>query len=69
VLTSAHTDRALAPESLAAAAQRAGWRGPVEIEGEPSRALDAAWRHAPAICAAGSIFLVGEVLARLGPDT
>ena len=69
VLTSAHTGRAMTPESLAEAARRAGWQGPIEIEGEPSRALEAAWRHAPAICAAGSIFLVGEVLARPGLDT
>ena len=69
VVTRAHTDRALTPDSLAEAARRAGWRGTVEIEEEPALALEAAWRHAPAICAAGSIFLVGEVLARLRHDT
>jgi dihydrofolate synthase/folylpolyglutamate synthase len=69
VFTRPHSDRALTPESIAAAARRAGWRGRVEIEDEPALALEAAWRHAPAICAAGSIFLVGEVLARLRPNT
>ena len=69
VLTRPHTDRALTPESLADAAHFAEWRGTVEIEREPGLALEAAWRHAPAICAAGSIFLVGDVLARLRPDT
>jgi folylpolyglutamate synthase/dihydropteroate synthase len=69
VLTSAHTERALTPESLAEAARRAGWRGRIETEGEASRALEAAWLHAPTICAAGSIFLVGEVLARLEFNT
>ena len=34
VLTRAHTDRALAPETLADAARRAGWRGPLEVEPE-----------------------------------
>jgi dihydrofolate synthase/folylpolyglutamate synthase len=69
VCTRAHTDRATAPDALADAARRAGWRGPVEIEDEPDPALERAWRHAPAICAAGSIFLVGEVLARWRPNT
>jgi len=69
VFTRAHTDRAMAPEPLAEAARRAGWRGPVEVEDEPGPALERAWRHAPAVCAAGSIFLVGEVLARWQPNT
>lgn len=69
VLTRAHTDRALGPEMLADAARKAGWRAGVEVAEEPSAALEAAWRHAPSICAAGSIFLVGEVLARWRPNT
>jgi dihydrofolate synthase / folylpolyglutamate synthase len=69
VLTRAHTDRAMAPEALADAALRAGWRGPVETEDEPASALERAWRHRPAVCAAGSIFLVGEVLARWRSNT
>jgi dihydrofolate synthase / folylpolyglutamate synthase len=69
VLTRAHTDRATMPAVLAEAALRAGWRGPVEIEDEPGPALERAWRHRPLICAAGSIFLVGEVLARWRPNT
>ena len=69
VLTRAHTDRSLATSALVAAARQAGWRGPLEVEDEVGLALEAAWRHAPGICAAGSIFLVGEVLARLRSDT
>jgi len=69
VLTRAHTDRATMPAALAEAALRAGWRGPVEIEDEPAPALERAWRHRPLICAAGSILLVGEVLARWRPNT
>jgi dihydrofolate synthase / folylpolyglutamate synthase len=69
VFTRARTDRAMALAPLAEAALRAGWRNAVEIEDEAATALERAWRHAPAICAAGSIFLVGEVLARLRPNT
>jgi dihydrofolate synthase/folylpolyglutamate synthase len=69
VFTRAHTERAMAPAALADAALRAGWRGPLETQDEPDPALERAWRHAPAICAAGSIFLVGEVLARWRPNT
>jgi dihydrofolate synthase/folylpolyglutamate synthase len=69
VVTHAQTDRAVSATALAEAAGRAGWRGPLDVEGDVGLALEAAWRHAPAICAAGSIFLVGEVLARLRSDT
>jgi dihydrofolate synthase / folylpolyglutamate synthase len=66
VLTRARTDRALDPAALADAARRAGWRGPVEVDPDSERAVERAWAHAPGVCAAGSIFLVGEVLARWG---
>ena len=38
---------------------------PVTTEDDPRRALDAAWRAADTVCATGSIFLVGELLADL----
>jgi dihydrofolate synthase / folylpolyglutamate synthase len=66
VLTRARTERALDPDALAEAARRAGWRGPLEVEADSARAVERAWTHAPEVCAAGSIFLVGEVLARWG---
>jgi len=69
VVTHAQTDRAVSASALAEAARRAGWRGPLDVEDDVGLALESAWRHAPAICAAGSIFLVGEVLARLRSDT
>ena len=69
VLTRARTARALPTPALAEAARQAGWRGPIDVEDDVGLALEAGWRHAPAICAAGSIFLVGEVLARLRSDT
>ena len=69
VATAAHTDRAMAADRLADEARHAGWRGPLDVEPEAGPALDRAWQQAPAICAAGSIFLVGEVLARLRSNT
>lgn len=38
---------------------------PVTAEDDPRRALETAWRTAETICATGSIFLVGELLAAL----
>jgi dihydrofolate synthase/folylpolyglutamate synthase len=69
VLTRARTNRAFSPAALAEAARRAGWRGPLDVEDDVGLALEKAWQHAPGICAAGSIFLVGEVLARLRWNT
>jgi dihydrofolate synthase / folylpolyglutamate synthase len=37
----------------------------VEAEPVPRLALERAWRHAPVICAAGSIFLIGDLLESL----
>jgi hypothetical protein len=56
-------------DRLADEARRAGWRGSLDIEPDAGPALDRAWHRAPTICAAGSIFLVGEVLARLRSNT
>ncbi len=38
---------------------------PVEVEPSPARALAAAWRIAPRIVVAGSIFLIGDVLKEI----
>jgi dihydrofolate synthase/folylpolyglutamate synthase len=69
VVTAARTGRAMAADRLADEARRAGWRGPIDIARETGPALDRAWQRAPTICAAGSIFLVGEVLAQLRSNT
>jgi folylpolyglutamate synthase/dihydropteroate synthase len=66
VVTRARTERALEPAALAEAARRAGWRVPLAVESDSVLAVERAWRHAPEVCAAGSIFLVGEALARWG---
>jgi len=65
VVTRAHINRALDPEALAATARRSGRVVPVDVEPDPGGALDRAWSYAPTICAAGSIFLIGEVLDRV----
>jgi dihydrofolate synthase / folylpolyglutamate synthase len=66
IVTRARTERALDPGALAESARRAGWRGPIEIEPDSARAVERAWAHGREVCAAGSIFLVGELLARWG---
>ena len=38
----------------------------VELADSPSAALDAAWREANAVCAAGSIYLLSELTDRIG---
>jgi folylpolyglutamate synthase/dihydropteroate synthase len=37
----------------------------VEAEPDPMAALHRAWEHRPLVCAAGSIFLIGDLLHRL----
>jgi dihydrofolate synthase/folylpolyglutamate synthase len=37
----------------------------IEVEPDPMAALERAWSHRPIICAAGSIFLVGDLLEAL----
>ena len=69
VLTHAHTDRALSTAALVESARHAGWRGPVDVQDDVGLALEAAWQRAPVVCAAGSLFVIGEVLARLRSDT
>jgi dihydrofolate synthase/folylpolyglutamate synthase len=67
-LTRAHTDRALPLGALAETARRLGRDVPSEIEPDPVMALERAWNHARLVCAAGSIFVVGELVGRLRPD-
>jgi dihydrofolate synthase / folylpolyglutamate synthase len=64
ILTRPHTDRALPLDALEHAAQHLG-SAPVLVEREPAAAVERAWSHGPLACVAGSIFLVGDVLADL----
>jgi dihydrofolate synthase/folylpolyglutamate synthase len=68
VMTEPDTPRAHRAEELAVIARQVSPQATIEIEAEPARALDRAWRHCPVACAAGSIFLVGHLLARIGAE-
>jgi len=52
------------PISLEQAARRLA-KGAVLVEREPRAALERAWSSGPLACVAGSIFLVGDVIADL----
>ena len=64
VVTRPSNDRAEDPERLAAAASELGAM-PVSIVAGPSDALDYALTLSDSVAVTGSIFLVGELLARL----
>jgi dihydrofolate synthase / folylpolyglutamate synthase len=65
VLTRAQTARAAEPADLASVAHEVGMTVPVIVEPDIAAALDAAWRIAPRIAVAGSIFLLGDVMRHL----
>jgi dihydrofolate synthase/folylpolyglutamate synthase len=66
VLTRAPGRRGADPETLAPIA-RAIPQGPaIVIEADVGRALDAAWQHGATIAVAGSLYLAGDVLSRVG---
>jgi hypothetical protein len=54
--------RASSVAELAAVATRVVHGVPVHTAVDPAGALAKAWQLAPLICAAGSIFLIGEIL-------
>ncbi len=66
IITRASNARAADPESLADQARAAAPALPIAIEPAIGDALDAAWRTSPRIVVAGSIFLLGDVMKRLG---
>jgi dihydrofolate synthase/folylpolyglutamate synthase len=65
VLTAARGRRATLAADLASRAMRVLPPEQVIAEPDVGRALEIAWRHAPEIVVAGSLYLAGEVLARL----
>lgn len=67
VFTEPATPRAHSAEELAAIARKLSPAATIAIEPDPAQALERAWTHCPVVCAAGSIFLVGNLLAALGP--
>jgi dihydrofolate synthase / folylpolyglutamate synthase len=68
VLTRASNPRSADPADLADRARAIAPGLRVEVEPSSARALTAAWRIAPRIVVAGSIFLIGDVLKEIdGP--
>jgi folylpolyglutamate synthase/dihydropteroate synthase len=66
IMTRASNRRSAEPAELAEAARRIAPELPVTIAETLDGALAAAWRIAPRIVVAGSIFLLGDVIERLG---
>jgi dihydrofolate synthase / folylpolyglutamate synthase len=69
VATEPGNSRAWAADELAALARTIAPGSRIEIEGHPMAALERAWTHNPVACAAGSIFLIGDLLNGLGPES
>jgi folylpolyglutamate synthase/dihydropteroate synthase len=65
ILTRASNPRAADPSALADEAQRAGGGAEIVVEPAVGDALAAAWRRAPRIVVAGSIFLLADVMNEL----
>ena len=68
IFTEPPTPRAAPPDALVAIARQAGREDGVEVVREPIAALERAWQHSPTAVAAGSIFLVGDLLPRVDPS-
>ena len=68
VMTQPDSPRAHTAEELAAIARKHSPHAKIEVQPDPARALAQAWTHCPVVCAAGSIFLIGNLLAGIGPD-
>ena len=66
VMTEPHNARARSSEELAALARQVAPSCRVEVVPEPKDALNRAWTECPLVCAAGSVFLVGDILSSLG---
>lgn len=66
VLTRASNPRAADPTALAEVVHAIAPGLPRAVVESPREALDAAWKLAPAIVVAGSIFLLGDVMKELG---
>ena len=66
IVTRASNARSADPASLAQQARTTAPTLPIAIVPDLGDALDAAWRISPRIVVAGSIFLLGDVMIRVG---
>ena len=67
-MTEPHNARARSADELAALARTFSPRFSIDTAAEPKEALERAWTRCPVVCATGSLFLVGDILASLGPS-
>jgi dihydrofolate synthase/folylpolyglutamate synthase len=65
VATEPGNSRARSAADLAALARSIAPGCRIEVEPNPAAALERAWMHGPLVCAAGSIFLIGDLLHSL----
>ena len=68
VITEPATPRAHSADELAAIARKLSSAVEIDVVPDPLHALERAWTYCPVVCAAGSIFLIGNLLAGIGPD-
>jgi folylpolyglutamate synthase/dihydropteroate synthase len=66
IVTRASNTRSAEPATLAEQARAAAPSLPIAVAPDLDRALDTAWRAGPRIVVAGSIFLLGDVMKRVG---
>lgn len=69
VITAPRMARASATTELATVATRVVQGVPIYTASDPAEALEKAWQLGPMICAAGSIFLIGEILDLIAHGT
>ena len=68
VMTQPATARAYTAEELETIGHRQSAAAKIDLEPDPVRAIEHAWSYCPVVCAAGSIFLVGNLLEAFGPQ-
>ena len=66
LITEPSNARAYAADEISAIASALSPTIDIEIHKQPGAALERAWTHCPVVCAAGSIFLIGDLLSSLG---
>ena len=67
VFTEPHNARARSAGELADHARAGGFPAArIDVERDPAAALERAWAFGPVVCAAGSLFLIGELLEAIG---
>ena len=68
VMTQPATPRAHTGNELETIGRRLSAAARIDVEPDPVRAIERAWSYCPVVCAAGSIFLVGNLLEAIGPQ-